>query len=321
MKFRTEIEIGPWPRKIDYSHRIVSLGSCFADNIARELSRRKFRVVASPTGILFNPRSIADAAMSMTQARVIGCDELIESDGRYLHYDFHSSISGSTREQATEAMNEALRRGGEALSHADYLIVTLGTAWAYRLVDSSKVVANCHRQPAAKFRRELLTVDEIASAIETLLASTSAHIILTISPVRHLGEGLADNSLSKALLRVAIEKACQRSERLSYFPSFEIMMDDLRDYRFYGEDLVHPSPTAIAYIAEKFFSVATTPATRQLMERIERIVRATEHRALNPNSQAYRELCRRMLGEINSLAEIDFLKEKEHFEQMLQINL
>lgn len=321
MKFRTEITIKPWSQTIDHSHHILSLGSCFADNIARHLARHKFRIVASPTGILFNPLSIAQSIEAMHSGKNIEYKELIESDGRYLHYAFHSSISGATPEEALRSMNAAISRGREALQRADYLILTLGTAWVYRLRSSGEVVANCHKQPAAAFKRELLDVDSIVEALQQIASMTSARIIITLSPVRHIGEGMEDNSLSKALLRVAIDKVCRTSDRFVYFPSYEIVMDDLRDYRFYDEDLVHPSAMAVEYIAEKFFATATTPATRQLMERITRIVRNAEHRPSHPQSEQYRELCHRTLAEIATLKDIDFSKEKHHFEQMLQINL
>lgn len=321
MKFRTEITLKPWSQTIDHSHHILSLGSCFADNIARHLARHKFRIVASPTGILFNPLSIVQSVEDMYRGKAIEHKELIESDGRYLHYAFHSSISGATPEEALRSMNAAISRGREALQRADYLIITLGTAWVYRLRSTGEVVANCHKQPAATFTRELLDVDSIVEAIERIATMTSARIILTLSPVRHIGEGMEDNSLSKALLRVAIDKVCRASKRFTYFPSYEIVMDDLRDYRFYGEDLVHPSEMAVEYIAEKFFLTVTSSATRQLMERIARIVRNAEHRPSHPQSEQYRELCRRTLAEIAALENIDFSQEKRHFEQMLQINL
>ena len=321
MKFRTEIAIKQWKNTIDHSHNILSLGSCFADNISRHLAYYKFRVTVSPTGILFNPLSIAQSIEAMHSNKQINAEELIESDGRYLHHDFHSSLSGATVEEALESMNSALALGAEALHNADYLIVTLGTAWAYRLRSSGKVVANCHKQPSTNFERELLDIETIVEALERIAARCSARIILTVSPVRHIGEGMEDNSLSKALLRVAIDKACRKSERFIYFPAYEIVIDDLRDYRFYGEDLVHPSAMAVEYVAEKFFTTATSTLTRQLMESIARIVRNAEHRPLHPNSEQYRELCRRTLADISRLPQIDFSHEKDYFERMLQINL
>lgn len=319
MKFRTEIEVAPWSTPIEYSHHIVSLGSCFATNIAERLTERKFRVTASPTGILFNPLSIAAAVERMVEHRSVNAEELIESNGRWLSYAFHSSLSGSTPEEAATIMNEALERGREALDNADLLIVTLGTAWAYRLQSTGEVVANCHKQPSKEFRRELLSVGEVVEALEHILALTHCRVAFTLSPVRHIGEGMEDNSLSKALLRVAIDEVVRRhTERVVYFPSFEIMMDDLRDYRFYADDLTHPTPMAIDYIAERFFDAALSKDAKRLMAKVEDVVRAAKHRPTNPTSDAHRRFCAAQLRAIAELEDIDFTEERGYFEQMLE---
>lgn len=321
MKFRTEVNIPKWPFTIDHSHTIVSLGSCFANNIAAYLSRRKFRVISSPTGILFNPASIANAVDMILDSRTIRSNELIECDGVYLHHDFHSSISGYSPESAIANMQSAIDRAYKALHDADYLILTLGTAWVYKLANTGHIVANCHKQPASMFRREMLSIDEIVASLERIISRSNARIILTLSPIRHISDGLEDNSLSKALLRVAIDDVCRRHSNVYYFPSYEILLDDLRDYRFYGDDLVHPSTSAIEYIAEKFLDAAISPATRQRMQLIESVMRGVEHRPNNPQSEAYKEFCRRMLRTIEEMEHIDFCEEKRHFERMLQINL
>lgn len=240
MKFRTEVDIKPWSEPIGHDCHIVCLGSCFAQNIARRLERSKFRVVESPTGILFNPSSIA-RSMEMMANGTVDRASLIEADGRYLSYDFHSSLSGSSPEEATTMMQEALRIGRKAIRESDLVIVTLGTAWAYTLIETGNVVANCHKQPTALFERRLLTISEITDALEHIVELSPRRVLLTISPVRHIGEGVEDNSLSKALLRVAVnEIVAKHGNRVAYFPAYEIMMDDLRDYRFYDSDMVHP---------------------------------------------------------------------------------
>ena len=322
MKFRTEIERISWHKPIDYTSRIVTLGSCFAEHISRILTSRKFCATPQPTGILFNPASIERSMHLMHTKHRITSDELFEVDGRWLSYDFHSSLAGSSREEATERMQQAIDTGNEALSNATHLIITLGTAWVYRRRDNGIVVANCHKQPAAMFQRELLDVEDICSSLRSIMELFDGDVIVTISPVRHIGEGLVDNSLSKALLRVAVERI-QREypTRLSYFPSYEILIDDLRDYRFYGDDLVHPSSQAIEYIAEKFFEAATTSRCQQLMQRVERIVAAANHRPMNPHSEQYRDFCTKQLQAIDSIADVDLSKEKAFFEYMLQINL
>lgn len=322
MKFRTEIERIALHKPIDYSSRIVTLGSCFAENISRILLSRKFCVTPQPTGILFNPASIERSLRLMHTRHRITAEELIEADGRWLSYDFHSSISGNNIEEATCNIQQAIYTGNEALSDATHLIITLGTAWIYRRRDNGTIVANCHKQPATLFSRELLDVEDICSSLRSIMEMFTGDVIVTISPVRHIGDGLVDNSLSKALLRVAVERVkSEYPTRISYFPSYEILIDDLRDYRFYGDDLVHPSSQAIEYIGEKFFEVATTPACQQLMQRIERIVVASNHRPINPRSEQYRDFCQKQLQAIASIKGVDLSKEKEFFEHMLQINL
>lgn len=321
MKFRTEIELKPWVEPIGYDSHIVCLGSCFAQNIARRLERSRFRVVESPTGILFNPVSIA-RSMEMMANGVVDEASLIEADGRYLSYDFHSSLSGSSHEDATKIMEEALRIGRKAIRESDLVIATLGTAWAYSLKERGCVVANCHKQSAALFERRLLTLNEITESLERIVEHAPRRVLLTISPVRHIGEGMEDNSLSKALLRVAVnEIVSKHRDRVAYFPAYEIMMDDLRDYRFYSSDMVHPSELAVDYIADKFFEVALTKEAKSLKQRVDKIVQATEHRPFNKTSAAYRRFVEQQLEAISAIEKVDLSKEKSYFESALQINL
>lgn len=323
MKLRTEIEITPWQRTIDYHSLILSIGSCFAQNIAERLAECKFNIATSPSGILFNPASIARTIERFRQCREVCADDIFRSDGRWLSYHFHSTLSAADRDEAQRQMTSAVERGAELLESADHLIVTLGTAWTYRLRSTGEVVANCHKQPHSLFCRELLSTNECIDELQRIVDSTDpkTHIILTLSPVRHIGEGMEDNSLSKAILRVAIDEVVRRNERVSYFPSFEIMMDDLRDYRFYGDDLVHPSQMAISYITDKFFETALSNSAKEMMHSVLDIVRAAKHRPMNAASEQYRTFCQKQLAAIATLENINFDEEKRHFESMLQINL
>ena len=268
MQFRTVIDIKPFDRKIDHSSRILSLGSCFADNIARRMQRAKFRVEASPTGILFNPESIARAVERFAAAESPAREELRHDGERYFGYDFHSAFADADPERALAAMREAARRGADALRRADTVIITFGTAWIYRLRENGEVVANCHKQPQSLFIRELLAADMIADRYAKLLEGPLAdkHVIFTVSPVRHLGDGAERNSLSKAVLRVAVGELASRFPAADYFPSFEIMNDELRDYRFYADDMAHPSQTAVDYIWERFGATALAESARRAAE-------------------------------------------------------
>ena len=322
MKFRTEIDIKPFEHCIDYSDSILSLGSCFATNISQRLTQHKFKVTNSPTGILFNPASIAATVELMSSGYRVTERDLLECGEGYASYLFHSELSSLDKSEAIAQMQRALDCGAEALRSSQHTIITLGTAWVYRLKETGRVVANCHKQPAALFSRELLTTEQIIESLETILSHTSSQLIITISPVRHLGDGMEDNSLSKALLRVAVaEFVARHSERVKYFPAFEILIDDLRDYRFYADDLVHPSTMAVDYIAQKFFDAALSAQAKERLATIESIVRAANHRPLNPGSEQHKSFCRKQLEAIKAIKDVDLSKESEYFEQMLQINL
>ena len=218
-------------------------------------------------------------------------------------------------------MQNATSKGGEELKTAKLIIVTLGSAYVWR-DKSGEVVANCHQVAAKNFTSELLSLEQIVESLEDILRLTTAKILFTVSPVRHLNDGLEGNSLSKALLRVAIYKVIgEHPERASYFPSYEIVMDDLRDYRFYDTDMLHPSPQAVEYVAEKFFEAALSNEAKEQRAKVLEIMQARHHRPLNPASEAYKRFCQQQLKAIAELEKVDFSEEKRYFEQMLQINL
>ena len=321
MKFRTEITIAPWSEQIGYNDKIVCLGSCFASNIAGKLRESKFNVTDNPTGILFNPKSIARSVAMMRKGARVTEEDIFERNGRYVSYLFHSSISGATPEEALDAMNNALNNGRRSLEEASLIIITLGSAYVWR--DSSgEVVANCHKMSAKNFSNELLTTEQVTDSLREIIDNTKAKILFTVSPVRHLNDGLEGNSLSKAILRVAINNIIsQRPNRASYFPAYELVIDDLRDYRFYAEDMLHPSAQAVEYVTGKFFEAALSDDAKKRQNKVLDIVQARAHRPLNPHSEAYRNFCQTQLKNIAELGDIDFSEEKEYFEQMLQINL
>ena len=328
MQFRTITKIEPFTTKIGYDEKILSLGSCFADNMAQRLHRAKFMVTASPTGVLFNPSSIAStiermAAIANNTEALPQHGELQESNGLWYSYDFHSSMSANDAATALNNMHEALKCGAEALQTADVVIITFGTSFVYRLKDTGKVVANCHKQPHAIFDREMLDIEHITKPWQRLLKGILANkrVIFTVSPVRHLGDGLEQNSLSKAILRVAIEQIVRHCPNASYFPSYEIVMDELRDYRFYADDMAHPATIAVDYIWQRFCEAAFSQETIDTISSVERIVRASEHRPLNGESEAHRNFCRSQLKLIAHLEQefttMDWSKEKAIFENYL----
>lgn len=320
MKFRTEIRIDPLGVRIGYENRMLALGSCFAEHLSARLAEAKFRIASNPTGVLFNPLSIAAALDTFLTPRPVTEKELHTQHGLRFHYDFHGSFSSDDPHEALARMNAARSAGAEALRQADRLILTFGTAWVYELRATGDAVANCHKQPAALFRRRRLAPEEIAERFDGLLRGALAdrQVILSISPVRHLGEGLADNFLSKATLRLAVEELLRRHPNTVYFPAYEILTDDLRDYRFYADDLVHPSAQAIEYVWELFSQAALTEKARTLLPRIGSVVTAARHRPLHPESEAYRVFCRKQLEAIAALPEADFTQERRLFERYAQ---
>ena len=329
MQFRTTIELKPFDRRIDHSQTILSLGSCFASNVAERLSRAKFCVTSSPTGILFNPESIAatldrfDAVARGDNGALPAAEDLAYGNERWFSYDFHSDFSTTDATDALAAMQEAVRHGAQALKDAQVVILTFGTAFVFRNKQSGDVVANCHKQQQALFQREMMSAEQIATRYISLMQGPLAgkQVIFTVSPVRHLTDGLEQNSLSKATLRVAvdvIQKACPNAY---YFPSYEIVMDELRDYRFYADDMTHPSRMAIDYIWERFGEVAFSDKTKALNQRIERIVKASEHRPFNRDGQEYKAFCRTQREKITQLESehpsVCMAKEKEFFDTYL----
>lgn len=320
MKFRTEIEPAPRSVRIGYDNRILTLGSCFAAHIAGRLAAAKFHVIENPSGILFNPLSIAAAIRSYALPAPVFREEL-EFDGEmWYHFGFHGDFSAPTADEALRRMNAARQAGAAALRTADRVILTLGTAWVYER--EGQIVANCHRRPAAEFTRRRLGVAEIVGSLAPLIEGPLAgkQILLTVSPVRHLGDGLEGNAVSKAALRLAAEELKQSFRCVDYFPAFEILTDDLRDYRFYADDLVHPAPQAIAYVWERFVPAVLDDRARQLLPEVEAIVAAAAHRPRNPHGEAHRAFCRRQLERIEAIPEVDFQRESALFRQCIEIN-
>lgn len=323
MEFRTEISLGRAPFGIGHSSKIFMAGSCFSENICAKMSSLKFGVCGNPYGVLFNPASIATMLSDLAAGRVYGSGDIRNEGGLWFSWKHHGSFSGTDPEQALSDINEAAARGAEALAVADYVILTFGTAWIYRLASTGEVVANCHKMPADMFVRERLTVEGIIDLYRPLFDGIlkGKNVIITVSPVRHLKDGFAENSLSKAILRVAAEELTARYANAYYFPALEIMADDLRDYRFYADDMVHPSATAVAYIWKKFSGWALDERSWEILPKLEKLASAMGHRVLRPDDEAAKTFARKMLslvGELEArLPDTDFSAEKFRFSSML----
>lgn len=317
MKFRTEIEATPLAEGLEYGAKLFALGSCFAENISERLSRAKFSIVSNPFGVLFNPASIANAIERLTDARAFAVCDITAGKECYFSFDAHSALDGKTHTEAFGNLNRAVAQGSKALHDAEWVILTFGTAWVYE--HEGRVVANCHKQPAAEFVRRRLSVAEIVERYSRLFegALRDKKVILTVSPVRHIGDGLQENSVSKATLRLAVEELVPKYENVHYFPSYEILIDDLRDYRYYADDLAHPSKMAVDYVWERFCDAVLSEGAKAKLPLVEQVVAAAEHRPFNPECEVHRAFCRKMLAKAESLPEIDFSLEKSEFERYL----
>lgn len=302
MQFRTQIQIEPSTLRLNHSNRVLMIGSCFSEHIAERMVCAGFHVANNPFGILFNPASIVATIERLAIGARYTVDDLQNGNGRWFSYDFHGDFAARSAEEALERMNRAVEQGAEALAAADCVVLTLGTSWIYRL-RTGGVVANCHKMPAQLFERELLSVEQIVALLDGVIDKylKNKWVVLTISPVRHIADGLDQSSLSKAILRVAVEQLADARENVSYFPSFEIMNDDLRDYRFYERDMVHPSSVAIDYIWECWRAWTIDPQAEPAMREAERVWTAAKHRPSEPDSQAHREFCEKMLERIDRL--------------------
>ena len=293
MKLQTTVDIKPSEWKIGYGDKILMLGSCFSDEIGRQMEERKMAVTCNPFGTLYNPLSIAQAIQS---SAVSPQPSVVYYDGLWHSMAHHGSFSRATREETEKAVKESIETMQRALDEATVVIVTFGTAWVYELrgdglpVTGYGVVGNCHKMPEKWFRRRRLTVEEIVAAWQPILAQyPDKRWLFTVSPIRHVRDGLHENQLSKATLLMAVEELIAKSQepraksqdRISYFPSYEIMLDELRDYRFYADDLVHPSSLAVEYIWERFCETFCTPQTINAMHIAHKEWKFAHHRPLH----------------------------------------
>lgn len=287
MNFRTEISITPSVNKIDQSQKILSIGSCFAEEVAACLTKVGVEVVSNPLGTLYNPLSIASCVERITHNRHIRREDLKCRGDIWFSLDSHGSFDSPDPEEVVSTINRSIENAHQALTTTDWVILTLGTSWVFEY--NGEVVANCHKMPAREFVRRRLSVEEVVASLEKTLAMLpNKRVILSISPVRHLGDGLEGNSLSKATLRLATEQLVAQNERVCYFPSFEILIDDLRDYRYCGDDMMHPSRGAVEYVWERFCEMFLGREALCDGELFERLTDARNHRPLHPESDEHR---------------------------------
>ncbi|MDO6519513.1 GSCFA domain-containing protein [Zobellia uliginosa] len=304
MKLQTQIPLQKAENQIDYESRLVFLGSCFSENIGEKFTYFKFRSLRNPFGILFHPLAIENLVSRALRKKRYTQDDIFYHNERWQCYDAHSDLSALSQETLLGALNDGLEKTAEHLATATHIGITLGTAWVYRHLETDTVVANCHKVPQKQFSKELLGIAEMKEALNAIMDSVrtinpKVQFVLTVSPVRHLKDGFVENQRSKAHLISAVHALLQ--EGVSYFPSYEIQMDELRDYRFYKEDMVHPNPLAVDYIWERFKSVWISEEAQESMQQVDAIQKGLRHRPFHPESEQHKKFLKSLGLKINDV--------------------
>ena len=326
MEFRTKIDIPKYSFGISHNDKCLFVGSCFAENIGNQLAATKIPTSVNPAGILYNPISIRESILNALSDKKYTSDDVFLSGGTWNSFDFHSRFSNVDKAKCIESINSATEMLKSQLETANVMFVTFGTAYIYELAETGKIVCNCHKQPEKCFNRRLLKVSEIvdvwSDCIEKIMAKNpNIRIVFTVSPIRHWRDGAHQNQISKSTLHLAINELNAKLGNTAYFPAYEIMMDELRDYRFYAADMVHPSETAVQYIWERFGETFFSEQTNAMIARIGKITAAANHRPLNPQSDAYKAFCNHNLAEIEcikaEIGEVDFSDEENLFRRFI----
>ena len=327
MEFRTTVKTGENRGWLHHSDSVVLLGSCFSDNIGAKLHGALMNATVNPMGTLYNSMSIACGVQRLIACEPVAGKDLFMQGGVWNSFDFHSRHSLPDKQATIERMNQRIEQGHKALQQCQLLTVTLGTAIVYRLKSTGQVVANCHKVPQHEFERKMATVSEMTEVLDKMLTALHAfnpamRVILTVSPIRHIADGLDVNSLSKAMLRVAIHEAMSHHrEYCDYFPAYEIMMDDLRDYRFYSSDMVHPSDVAVEYIWQAFQATYLDDRSALAVARCERIHKRLQHRPMSAN----RETVERFMNDTasvvrNLIKEYPYLADNPELQENLSLS-
>ena len=288
MEFSTRIKIPKAPFEISHRDCILLSGSCFTENIGHYLKQNRFQVCVNPFGIIYHPLAIAESLQRIARNIPYTADELWQHDGLFLSPDHHGSFSREDAATTLQAINTSIDAAHRHFNASGYLILTFGTAWMYEHIATGKVVANCHKIPNTEFRKSLLSIPQITAAFDTVMPLIGdKKILFTVSPVRHWRDGAVENQRSKSILIESIHQLKERYANAHYFPAYEIMMDELRDYRFYEEDMLHPSRVAVQYIWEKFGETCFSERTQQANAQLEKIHLMEQHRAQRKDHPSY----------------------------------
>ena len=306
MNFRTNIQLQKERNQIDYTSKLLLIGSCFSENIYKKVDYFKFNAVSNPFGILFNPIAIENLITNAINQKEYTEKDIFLLNERWHCFDAHSDLSAASKIVLLQNLNSNIKSTNQQLIKSTHLIITLGTSFIYRLIETDTIVGNCHKVPQKKFLKELLSVDEITASLENIYTlikavNPSINIIFTVSPVRHLKDGFIENSQSKAHLLSAIHQITDKRNQLYYFPSYEIMLDDLRDYRFYNSDMIHPNKTAINYIWEQFQHVWIDNKTIKIQKEVDSIQKGLAHKPFNPSSEQHTKFLANLQQKITTI--------------------
>ncbi|GAB4232460.1 MAG: GSCFA domain-containing protein [Ekhidna sp.] len=301
MKFKLDFKIPASSAKINHKESLYLVGSCFSDNMGGYLKKYKFETLSNPFGTIYNPISILK--LMSGDVRI---DNLVQSQGICYHWDAHGYISSSEPLKTQRLIEQRLHESTQFLKKTNWIIITLGSAWVYRHLETDQLVANCHKVPQKQFKKELLTSQEISDALSHHLKKISRpdlNVIFTVSPVRHIRDGLIENNRSKAVLLEAVHTTCEMFDFAHYFPAYEILIDELRDYRFYAKDLVHPSEQAVQYIWEKFSETYLDQESKTLTQELSSVFASMQHSPTHPKTDAHQRFLKNTLNQLRKLNE------------------
>ena len=312
MEFRTKVPISPQEPKIVYPSKVLLLGSCFVENIGKKLEYYKFQQLVNPFGILFHPAAIHNFLKRVKTQHVFTEEDIFFHSETWHSYEAHSDFNSVEKEGILRNLNAAVKETHQLLLSATHVVITPGTAWGYRLKETGEMVANCHKVPQSNFTKEISQVKKALFDTSEIVRELNpkVKIIFTVSPVRHLKDGFVENQLSKAKLITAVQEIVASEGNCSYFPAYEIMMDELRDYRFYAEDMVHPNQVAIDYIWKKFQEAWIASEASAVMKKVDTIQKGLLHRPFKETSEAHKKFRRDLQQKIeklkNEVPEINF---------------
>ncbi|MEO5996138.1 MAG: GSCFA domain-containing protein [Chitinophagaceae bacterium] len=324
MDFMLNIPINPPGLSIGYKDKILVVGSCFTEHIGGRLEQLKFSILKNPNGILFDPLSVCKILESYIYNKKYKKEDLFQLNELWQSWQHHSKFSGLEQEKVLQNINESLQNAHVFLQKATWLIITLGSSFSYKFMETNEPVANCHRAPAKWFSKQLTSINEMIESFESCLAklfqfNPSLKIIFTVSPVRHIRDGVIENNRSKARLIETVHQLIDTSGRLFYFPAYELVIDVLRDYRFYDIDLVHPNYAATEFVFEKFTEYYIDKEAISCMEEIRDLVKAFKHKPFQPATQAHRKFMELNLVKVQQLQQkyphINFSREVFYFEK------